>query len=65
MKSHITELTLQEVEAMDRSLLVECLQQLCEFLPGHRKFDSLDSLPLADLRSLVKKTRRGVQARGY
>ena len=65
LKSHITELTICDVQGMDRVHLIESCRELCNFMPGQRRLGSLDRMPLADLRKVVNLVRRSVQARGY
>lgn len=50
---------------MDRGHLIASCRELCDFLPGQRSIGGMDRIPLADLRKLVNKVRRSVQARGY
>ncbi len=65
MKSHITELTAGDLETMDRGHLIQSFRELCEFLPGYRRVGAVESMSLAELRRLVNRVRKGVQARGY
>ncbi len=65
MKSHITELTACDLVDMDRGHLIESFRELCNFLPGFHGAGAIESMSLTELRKLVNKARRGVQARGY
>ena len=65
MNKRVAELTLRDLDSMNREELIEKLMEITQFFPCAPNLKGVEEIPENDLRNLVNRARRKLHGLGY